>query len=200
MGLVLFGNRESGHSYKVALALAVLGLPYTYRPIDIDVDRTDRPQDFREASRFGEVPVLLEDGRPIVQSNAILLHLAHRTGRLDGGSQDRLREWMFWEANRIGFSLANLRYALRFTDNPAPAVVAWLQARTRADLDRLEEEFSQAAFLMGAEPSVADIACCGYLFFADQAGIDLAGWPRVNEWLGRIRGLPGWRHPYDFLS
>lgn len=200
MGLVLFGNRESGHSYKVALALAVLGLPYTYRPIDIDVDRTDRPQDFREASRFGEVPVLLEDGRPIVQSNAILLHLAHRTGRLDGGSQDRLREWMFWEANRIGFSLANLRYALRFTDNPAPAVVAWLQARTRADLDRLEEEFSQAAFLMGAEPSVADIACCGYLFFADQAGIDLAGWPRVNEWLGRIRGLPGWRHPYDLLS
>jgi glutathione S-transferase len=78
--------------------------------------------------------------------------------------------------------------------------VAWLQARTRADLDRLEEEFSQAAFLMGAEPSVADIACCGYLFFADQAGIDLAGWPRVNEWLGRIRGLPGWRHPYDLLS
>ena len=200
MGLVLFGNRESGHSYKVALALAVLGLPYTYRPIDIDADRTDRPQDFREASRFGEVPVLLEDGRPIVQSNAILLHLAHRTGRLDGGSQDRLREWMFWEANRIGFSLANLRYALRFTDNAAPAVVAWLQARTRADLDRLEEEFSQAAFLMGAEPSVADIACCGYLFFADQAGIDLAGWPRVNEWLGRIRGLPGWRHPYDLLS
>lgn len=199
--LVLYGNRESGHSYKVALALALLGLTFTYRPVDLALDRAARPEDFRGVSRFGEVPVLIDRGRSLVQSNAILLHLVDRTGRLAGTSgPERLREWLFWEANRIGFSLPNLRFARVFLLDADPTVLSWLEARLQQDLDRLNEEFSRSAFLTGSEPSVADVACCGYMFFAEQAGIDIAAWPHIEGWLDRMRALPGWKHPYDLLT
>ncbi len=200
--LLLYGNRESGHSYKVKLALRLLGLEHEYRSVDLALDRCDRPPDFREVSRYGEVPVLVTDGEPLVQSNAILMHLARTTGRLRGECDpDRTVEWLFWEANRIGFSVANLRFARRFaTDTPAE-VVAWLEARARADLDRLDEEFARAdSFLLGTTISIADIACCAYLFWPEQTGLDYTRWRNVAGWMDRIRALPGWAHPYDLLT
>ena len=152
--LVLYGNRESGHSYKVKLALTLLGLEHEYRAVDLGTPREGRPEDFRAASRFGEVPALVVvDGPALVQSNAILAHLASTTGRLRGtGNPGQVTEWLFWEANRVGFSVPNLRVARRFaTDTPAE-VITWLERRARADLDRLDRELADGRrFLTGAE-------------------------------------------------
>ena len=87
----------------------------------------------------------------------------------DAVDHDQVREWLFWEANRIGISVPNLRYALRWVPDTKPEVLDWLRARALADLDRLNSEFAQHKFLLGDIPTVADIACCGYLFWADQA-------------------------------
>jgi glutathione S-transferase len=200
--LVLYGNRESGHSYKVKLALSILGLEHEYRSVDLAIERCNRPPDFREVSRYGEVPVLVSDGEPLVQSNAILMHLARTTGRLRGECDpDRTVEWLFWEANRIGFSVANLRFARCFTHDTPPDVLKWLEARARSDLDRLDEEFrGKDGFLLGSTISVADIACCGYLFWPEQTGLDYAEWKHVSSWLDRVRTVEGWAHPYSLMG
>src|SRR5258707_12254432 len=107
---VLYGHYESGHSYKVALALTLLSLDWEFREVEVFAPRETRREAWQASSRFGEVPVLVVDGRPLVQSDAILLHLARTTGRLGGGADlERSTEWLFWEANRIGLSLPNLR-------------------------------------------------------------------------------------------
>ncbi len=199
--LLLYGNRESGHSYKVKLALALLAIEHEYRAVDLLLPRDKRPEDFRRVSRFGEVPVLLINGVPLAQSSAILRYLARETGRLTlPGEPERVDEWLGWEANRIGFSLPNLRLAKRFATDTPKDVVAWLTARTHADLTRLDGELARRDFLLGAVPTIADIACCGYLFWPEQAGIDLAVWPHVGRWLDAIRALPGWDHPYRLLG
>jgi glutathione S-transferase len=199
--LLLYGNRESGHSYKVRLALALLGLEHEYRAVDLSIARPDRPADFQAVSRYGEVPVLVSDGEPMVQSNAILMHLARTTGQLRGERDpDRTVEWLFWETNRIGFSVPNLRFAQRFATGTPTDVLDWLRARAMSDLDRLDRELRTGPpFLLGESVSIADISCCGYLFWSDQAGLDLGLWPGVSAWLDRIRALPGWGHPYDLL-
>ncbi|WP_134499544.1 glutathione S-transferase family protein [Microvirga pakistanensis] len=200
--LVLYGNRESGYSYKVKLALTLLGLEHEYRPVDLTIARNHRPPEFREVSRYGEVPVLVTDGEALVQSNAILMHLARTTGQLRGECDpDRTVEWLFWEANRITFSISNLRFARYFTNDTSPDVIAWLESRARADLDRLDEEFrTKDAFLLGSTISVADIACCSYLFWPEQTGIDYSAWRNVRAWLDRIRAVPGWAPPYGLLG
>lgn len=197
---VLYGHRESGHSYKVRLALTLLGAPHEYREVEVFLPREERRADWRAASRFGEIPVLVVDGKAIVQSNAILLHLARTHGALGWDvDPDRLTEWLFWEANRIGISLPNLRYALMWEPGTDPVVLGWLRGRMLSDLARLEGELSERPFLMGEAVSAADCSCCGYMFFTDQAGVDLADWPAVAAWLERIKALPGWKHPYELM-
>ncbi|WP_243368401.1 glutathione S-transferase family protein [Microvirga solisilvae] len=166
------------------------------------IERNNRPPDFREVSRFGEVPVLVTNGEALVQSNAILMHLARTTGQLRGECDpDHTMEWMFWEANRITFSISNLRFARRFTKDTPPDVIAWLEARARTDLDRLDEEFrGKDEFLLGSTISIADIACCSYLFWPEQTGLDYGAWKHVSAWLDRIRAVPGWAHPYSLMS
>jgi glutathione S-transferase len=200
---ILYLHRESGHSYKVALALTLAGVAFESRAVDLNLPRDERPDDFRRASLFGEVPTFVDDdGLAITQSNAILDHIARRYGALDGDSppaRTRVREWLAWEANRIAMSLPHLRFSRRFT--PAgDALEAYWTLRMRADLDRLDEALSAAPFLAGTAPTIADISCCGYLFWADQAGVDLAAWPRVDAWLSRIASLPRWQAPYDLLG
>ena len=106
-------------------------------------------------SKYGEVPVLVDRSQAYVQSNAILLHLAQRTlkfyGR-DAVDHDQVREWLFWEANRIGISVPNLRFALRWVPDTKPEVLDWLRARAMADLDRMNGEFAAHKFLLGRHP------------------------------------------------
>jgi glutathione S-transferase len=200
--LVLYGHHESGHTYKVALALSIAGLDYEYRWVDILAPRGARRADFCAASKFGEIPVLVDGEAPLAQSNAILLHLARRSRLLGGESEERLSlasEWLFWEANRIGISLANLRSLVRFETNPSPEVLHWLRLRFQRDVERLDAELEARPFLLGASISIADLSCAAYLFFADQVGIDLAPWASVCRWLDRIRAQSGWKDPDQLM-
>lgn len=196
----LYGSAESGHTFKVRLMLEVAALPYDYEEVDLRLERGARPEPFRSLARYGEVPLLVHEGQPYVQSNAILLFLAQHTRAFGGETPERLarcREWLFWEANRIGTSLPHLRYGQRF--EPAsypPGVLDWMRSRFDADIARLDEELSDGrSFLLGDSPTVADFSACGYMFWPEQANVSYP--PHVTAWLERIRALPGWRHPYQ---
>ncbi|VEB40853.1 maleylacetoacetate isomerase [Chromobacterium violaceum] len=139
--LILYGNRYSGHSYKVRLALMLADISHDYVHVDISLPRGERPEDFRAASRFGEVPVLVADGVPLCQSNAILQWLADSYGALGGalGERQRVREWLNWETNRLACRCPICgvpRLPLRRAE-----VEAWLEKRLRADLAVLERNW-----------------------------------------------------------
>jgi glutathione S-transferase len=199
----VFGNRESGHSYKVCLFLNLAHIPYDYIGVDVFKPLAERPPEFRAASRFGEVPVLVHGDLRLTQSNAILLYLASLTGRFagkDARSLAAIHEWLFWEMSRLNLGVANLRFALRFEpDMPADAIALYRQ-RTGDALARLQEEVARSRFLTGDALTIADLSCCGYLFWADQAGIDLTRYPAVARWLKDIAGQDGWRPPEQLLS
>lgn len=201
--ITLYGNRESGHSYKVRLALMVAQLPHDYVAIDIFKPHAERPEPFRSLAKFGEVPVLVHAGQAYVQSDAILCWVAEHTCSLGAESPDRMarvREWLFWEANRVGLSLPHIRFARQFSNEGyEPATLEWLKRRYLLDIARLDAELSvQPGFIVGDSPTVADFALCGYLFWADQALLPVQ--PHVKAWLERISHLPGWQAPYDLLS
>lgn len=198
--IILYGHPDSGHSYKIALALTLMGINYELRIIDLSIPRAQRDAAWQLASRFGEVPVLVTGDKNMAQSNAILLHLARENNALGWeNDSDRLTEWLFWEANRIGLSLPNLRLYTLFNTDIDPAVIAWMHTRLHADLDRLDQELGQTIFLMGDRVGAADIACCAYLFFVADIGLTLDRWPALQRWLDAIKALPGWQHPFDLM-
>ena len=200
----LFGHPESGHAFKVKFLLEHAGIAHDYEVVDIDAPRDARQPGFRDVAFFGEVPLLLHEGRAFAQSNAILLHLAAVTGRHgaeDDATLARCREWLFWEANKIGLCLPQLRAFRRVADHGiGEGAHAWLAARYEHDVGVLERAFADGRkWIVGGEgPSVADFSLCGYLVRADEAEVAVP--TRVAAWLERLRALPAWRAPSRMLG
>lgn len=208
---ILYCHPDSGFSYKVALALRLLGIEFEQRHVDIRRPREQRSQEFRELAAHGEVPVLRIDGLVLCQSNVILDYLATRSGALDGDTVEQrlhVREWLSWEANRVSLNVAHSRYGRQFGHYDS-AVLAWYDRRSLADLDRLQAQLSATPWLAGEAPSIADVACSGYLFFTVEPWAEAAGfamrswperWPAVQAWLDRLMALPGAQTPQALFA
>lgn len=197
----LYGHFESGNVYKVALMLTLSGAAYDYQHVDLFKGATRQPA-FRAINRFGELPVLRHGTRSLAQSGVILSYLAETLGRFGPETEDErwaIAEWISWQNHRLLSSLATLRFLTRFVPSTDPAVLALLGSRTEAALGTLDRELAERDFLVGGRATIADLACAGYAWFIDQAGLDPAKWPAIRAWLKRLEALPGWRHPYDLL-
>lgn len=194
--MLLFGSTHSGHSYKVRSFLLLSNTPHIYQWIDLGQPRLERDAAFVAVSQFGEVPVLVDQGQPYCQSNSILMHLAQSLHHFCGaqGEWSSIVEWLFWESNRVGFSVPNLRYALLWSAQP-PQVIDYLRQRVMDDLGTLDATLAKSAFLLPSGPTIADVSCSAYLFWLDQIGVGEAEFPNVQRWLTALRALPGWVHP-----
>ena len=146
--LVLYGHPDSGHANKVALALALAGVPHELRRVDIWAPAATRPAEFLAASPLAQVPLLMVDGVPHLQSGAILMEVARRWP-LPGQQPHDLRrgaELILWEANRIGMCLPQLVESRRpGGDSFPPGALDWLRARYATDRDNFDR-------LLGAGP------------------------------------------------
>jgi glutathione S-transferase len=95
--VLLYDSPVSGNCYKVRLLLAHLGLEYERREVDV-VDRSNRAELLGDLNPALRVPTLvLDDGRPLAESNAILFHLGEGTGYLPEDRYERAQvlQWMF---------------------------------------------------------------------------------------------------------
>lgn len=199
--MLLYGHHESGHAYKVRLFLLMAQVDHRYQWIDIALPREKRPAEFQAASSYGEVPVLVAEGRSWCQSNAILIHLAQKTGQFCGTPEEwpRVVEWLFWEPNRINFSIPNLRFAHKYQAQPQ-AVLDYLAQRAHADLLTLNSHLSAQTFLLPSGCTIADLSCASYLFWLSEAQLNLALYPHVSRWLNDLSRLPYWQPAYQALQ
>ena len=199
--LLLYGHPDSGHACKVALALSLARLPHRTVRVDIWADPATRPKAFLAASPFAEVPLLMIDGVPHVQSGAILLDLASRFGCLGGESAQGLRrgrELLMWEANRIGMCLPQLKEARRTRgDGFPPGALDWLRMRYDTDCGRFAMLLGDAPFFHGDQPGIGDCAIWGYTQWLDAAGVQPT--PVMAGWLDRMRALPEMKMPTAFF-
>lgn len=196
----LFGHPDSGHAFKVKFLLEHAGIAHEYEVIDIFKPRDERPDEFVEHARYGEVPLLMTDGYALAQSNAILMYLAQLSGAWGAqnvATMQLCREWLCWEANKIGLCLPQLRVYQRFEDHGiSTGAHDWLSARYEHDIGVMEQTLSDGRrWIVDTEaPTIADFSLSGYLFLADEAKVSVP--EQVKLWLKRLSSLDGWQHPY----
>jgi glutathione S-transferase len=200
MTLTLHCFGESGNAYKCALALALTGTPWTAAFVDFFNGATRNPA-FRALNPMGEVPVLQDGDTTLTQSGVILLHIARTTGRLGDPSDPDILRWILWDNHKLSTQIGTTRFLMNFAppDRRDPAVVAFLQGRLRAAYTTLNDHLATRDWIVGRDVTVADLSCCGYLFYPEPFGFARAEWPHVDRWLTRIAALPGWQHPYDLM-
>jgi glutathione S-transferase len=78
-------------------------------------------------------------------------------------------------------------------------VIPFLQGRLKAAYTVLNDHLSSRTWVAGGAVTIADLSCCGYLYYSEPYGFDRADWPNIDAWLDRIAALPGWKHPYELM-
>lgn len=194
MTVLLYDNPVSGNCYKVRLLLSLLGIEFERRELSV-VDRSDRAGVLDGLSPSLNVPtVVLDDGRPLGESNAILWYFADGTRYLldDPYERAQVLQWMFFEQYKYEPGIAVVRFWVAYSEDPPPA--AEIEARRVAGyaaLDVMERHLVDHEFFVGERFTIADIALYAYTHVAPEGGFDLEPYPAVRGWLDRVAAQPG---------
>jgi glutathione S-transferase len=193
--LVLYDSPVSGNCYKVRLLLAHLGVDYERREVDV-IDRSTRPELLGGLNPALRVPTLvLDDGRPLGESNAILWYFGDGTRFVPAERYQRAQvlQWQFFEQYEHEPSLAVVRFWLAYSGQPeayADRVEGRRAAGYRA-LDAMERHLAGRGWLVGDAITIADISLYAYTHVAHEGGFDLDGYPAILSWLAQVAGQPG---------
>jgi glutathione S-transferase len=193
--VLLYDSPVSGNCYKVRLLLAHRGIPYERRTMDV-VDRSNRPDVLGGLNPSLRVPTLvLDDGRPLGESGAILWYFGDGTAWVpeERYARAQMLQWMFFEQYDHEPALAVVRFWLAYSGKPeafADRIPERTQAGYRA-LDAMERHLADRDFFVGDAPTLADLALYAYTHVADEGGFDLARYPAIRAWLAHVAALPG---------
>jgi glutathione S-transferase len=193
--VLLYNSQISGNCYKVRLLLAHLGTPYEKRDVDV-IDRSD-PRDFLAGlNPVRRAPTLvLDDGRPLAESNAILWYFGEGTRFVPDDRYDRAKvlQWMFFEQYEHEPAIAVARFLMTYSGK----LELWESQREQLTkrgikaLQALEGGLDDREWLAGDGMTIADIALYAYTHAADEGGFSLDGYPSIRAWLERVAAQPG---------
>jgi len=193
--VLLYDSPVSGNCYKVRLLFAHLGVPYERRALDV-VDRSNRPALLGDLNPALRVPTLvLDDGRPLAESGAILWYFGEGTRFVPEDRYERARvlQWMFFEQYDHEPAIAVARFWLAYSgraDDFADRLPERQAAGNRA-LAAMERHLDSRDWFVGDAMTLADVALYAYTHVADEGGFDLSQYPTVQRWLERVAAEPG---------
>lgn len=196
--VTFYGHWLSTPCSKVGLMLSMSGTDYAYHHVDLMTGEQKKPE-FLALNRFGQVPVIVHDGNTICQSDVILVYLAVKLGKLDGATPEarlRAREWLAWQSDRL-WNIQRPHGLIRF-EKAEKVTIERAQRQAHAALDVLDQHVG-GAFLVGDQPTIADLACFTLTCLADEAEIDIGGWSNIGAWRERMLAQPGCQHPYEIV-
>lgn len=191
--MLLYDNAVSGNCYKVRLLAAQLGLPLQRREMDV-LDRSNRPEVLGALNPALRVPtVVLDDGRPLAESNAIIFYLAEGTQYLPDDRYERgqVLQWLMFEQYSHEPFIAVARFWKHFDIDVADEQRAEKLSGGHRTLAAMDSHLRDRTFLVGERYTIADIALYAYTHVAHEGGFDLEPYPAIRSWLGRVSDQPG---------
>ncbi len=190
--MLLYNNAISGNCYKVRLLCAHLGLDLDLRELDV-LDRSDRPEVLGGLNPALRVPVLvLDDGRALAESDAIMFYLAEGTEYLPQDRYERAQvlQWLMFEQYSHEPYIAVARFWAEFDVIPSDEQRGEKMHWGNRALAALDGHLSERRFLVADRYTIADIAQYAYTHVAGEGGFDLSAYPAIGPWLERVAAQP----------
>ena len=189
----LYRHALSGHSHRAQLLLSLLGLDAELVDVDLAAGEHKQPA-FLAKNRFGQLPVLEDGDNVIADSNAILVYLAERYDAsntwmpIDPVAAAQVQRFLSTAAGQVAYGPAAARLV-----NVFGAALDHQRAIEVAHnlLGVLESHLDGREWLVGDNPTIADVANYAYIAHAPEGDVSLQNYPNVQAWLGRIAALPG---------
>jgi glutathione S-transferase len=194
--VLLYNSAVSGNCYKVRLLLAHLGVEYETVELSV-VDRSNRSEVLGDLNPAQRVPtIVLDDGRPLGESNAILWYFGDGTAYVPTDPYERAQvlQWQFFEQYQHEPAIAVARFLIAYSELPRDRYQERLPGLTKSGkiaLAAMERHLDGREFLVGERYSIADISLYAYTHVADEGGFDLDPYPAIRGWLERVAAQPG---------
>lgn len=188
----LYFHPISGHAHRARLFLSLIGADVEIVDVDLAKGQHKSPE-YLALNRFGQVPLLDDDGVIVPDSNAIMIYAAKKFGRTDWLPEDpaaaaAVQRWLSVAAGQIAFGPAAARLVTIFNAGFNPEEVI---GRAHAILKVIEAELVGRQWIAADHPTIADVALYSYIARAPEGNVDLSAYANVKAWLGRIEALPG---------
>ncbi|SDN71410.1 glutathione S-transferase [Pseudomonas arsenicoxydans] len=188
----LYNFPRSGHAHRVQLMLSLLQLPTELIFVDLAKGAHKQP-DYLAINPFGQVPAIDDQGVVLADSNAILVYLALKYGNgrwlpTDPVGAAKVQRWLSVAAGPIAYSVARARLITVFgASYNAEEVIA----NAHAVLKVIDQELAATQYLVGNEPTIADVSAYSYIAHAPEGNVSLDDYANIRAWLARIEALPG---------
>jgi glutathione S-transferase len=190
MMLKLYDFELSGHAHRVRLMLALLGL--TYQKVTVNLAQGEHKQAaFRQINPLMQVPVLEDEGMVIRDSIAIITHLANNYAPAwnpkSSELQAQIQQWLAIARN-LADGPAKARLITVFNAPYDPESVI---ANSHQQLAVIDQLLAGKRWMVGAQPSIADVACYSYIAHAPEGQVALDSYANILAWLERLEALSG---------
>ena len=186
---------------KVSIVLEELGLTYTVHPINITKDEQFDPE-FLKHSPNNKIPAIFDQdtGQSLMESGAILIYLAEKTGQLlpaAGEPRWRMLEWLMWQMGGLGPMCGQAHHFLKYNRGKSE----YAEQRFGTEIQRLygvlDRRLGEAAYLAGADYSIADVASWPWVSRFEWHQADLHAFPNVRRWYLELADRPAVQRGYD---
>jgi glutathione S-transferase len=193
--VLLYDSPVSGNCYKVRLLLAHLGIEYERHEVDV-VDRSNRSELLGDLNPALRVPTLvLDDGRPLAESNAIVWYFGEGTRFVpqDRYARAQVLQWLMWEQYEHEPAIAVARFLKTYSGRPESYEERREELTRRGEhvLATMERHLDGRDWFVGDAMTLADLSLYAYTHAADEAGLSLDGRPAIRRWLERVAAEPG---------
>ena len=190
----LFDYWRSSASYRVRIALNLLGISYDSIPVDL-VKGEQRSAENTARNPQGLVPTLMIDDLSLTQSLAILEYLDETRGGLmpkDAAGRARVRALAYVIAMEVApvCNLSVRNHVASFGVITADAWVVHYVTKGLAAFEAMLGDIGSAGYCHADQISIADLCLVPQVYNAERVGIDIAAYPRINQIMVHLNGIP----------
>jgi len=188
---------------KISIALEELGLPYEVHPVNI-TEGEQRSAQFTAISPNQKIPAIVDrdNGISLMESGAILLYLAQKTGKLLPANPEeywQAIQWLMWQKGGFGPMLGLALHYLKFNRGKSEYSEARYEKETHRLYGVLDRQLAGQNYIVADEYTIADIATWPWVARHEFQTVDLRDYPNVLAWYLRIADRPavqaGWSVP-----
>jgi GST-like protein len=186
------------NGWKVSIMLEECGLPYRVVPVNIGRGDQFTPE-FLAISPNNRMPAIVDDGVPVFESGAILLHLAEKAGQFmptDRRGRKETLEWLFWQVGNLGPMAGQLSHFVNYAQGEHTYSHQRYANEYNRCLGVLERRLEGRDYILDAY-SIADMASWPWVLIAKPLGQALDEFPNVARWRDAIKQRPAVQRGVD---
>jgi GSH-dependent disulfide-bond oxidoreductase len=159
--MIKFYFNGSPNPTKVALFLEEAGLAFEPHPVDTRKGDQFSP-DFLKLNPNAKVPLIIDNGEIVFDSNAILLYLAEKTGKFLPKERGQLLSWLMFVASGVGPFSGQAVHFRHFAPEKVPYADTRYQYEAMRHFQVLDGHLAKHHYMVGDAYSIVDMDVWGW--------------------------------------